>query len=36
MKQKLMKALNSLPMTIKDKEDFVNTIVDNCNKGGAV
>ena len=27
-----MKALNSLPMTIKDKEDFVNTIVDNCNK----
>ena len=34
MKQKLMKALNSLPMTIKDKEDFVNTIVDNCNKGG--
>lgn len=29
-----MKALNSLPMTIKDKEDFVNTIVDNCNKEG--
>lgn len=28
-----MKAINDLPMTIKNKEDYVNTIVDNCSYG---
>ena len=34
MKNKLFNAMKSLPMTIEDKQEFVNTIVNNSNNGG--
>lgn len=34
MKNKLLNAMKSLPMTIEDKQEFVNTIVNNSKGGG--
>lgn len=36
MKNKLLNAMKSLPMTIEDKQEFVNTIVNNSKGGGEV
>ena len=34
MKNKLLNAMKSLPMTIEDKQEFVNTIINNSKGGG--